>query len=475
MVLSDGFFVLPIESLYAWLMSVSDVYSRNLAQWKVELDSNVQQPWRGRTTLIFALLAVSLGLGNVLRLPFVIGEQGGGAFLLVYLAVLAVVVCPVLVVELSIGSMGRSSPMGSVQWVASLAGRDTRWRWIGALQALLAFLVATLLLVPMVLGAEATLAVYENQWNSASATDIVASLSNIQTADHLKILGVLIFVVTLAALPGPQVVLLLAGWLLMPMILLMIYASLGFAFEVGDLSAANEWIFKFRPEQLTQQGVVTAALTALSSLGAGVGVGLVFGSRSPQGLPLIRSVIAVGILDTAAMLLLAIVIVAITAAVDVEMTQGLALFVVAIPYAFVNLPTGELYGVLVMGSILLSSLAALIALVEPMVSILRRELYVPRPIAMGLVALGLWLSASLAITHQATRLTMDSWLVPVLVPAVLGVTALFAGWRVPRPILRTETFQEPFYVFYLWFFILRWLTPALCFTLSVLAFMRVAG
>ena len=83
-------------------MSVSDVYSRNLAQWKVELDSNVQQPWRGRTTLIFALLAVSLGLGNVLRLPFVIGEQGGGAFLLVYLAVLAVVVCPVLVVELSI-------------------------------------------------------------------------------------------------------------------------------------------------------------------------------------------------------------------------------------------------------------------------------------------------------------------------------------------------------------------------------------
>jgi SNF family Na+-dependent transporter len=88
------------------------------------------------------------------------------------------------------------------------------------------------------------------------------------------------------------------------------------------------------------------------------------------------------------MLLLAIVIVAITAAVDVEMTQGLALFVVAIPYAFVNLPTGELYGVLVMGSILLSSLAALIALVEPMVSILRRELYVPRPIAMGLVALG---------------------------------------------------------------------------------------
>ena len=84
------------------------------------MDSNVHQPWRGRTTLIFALLAVSLGLGNVLRLPYVIGEQGGGAFLLVYVTVLALVVGPVLIAELTMGSIGRSSPMGSIQWVHRL-------------------------------------------------------------------------------------------------------------------------------------------------------------------------------------------------------------------------------------------------------------------------------------------------------------------------------------------------------------------
>jgi hypothetical protein len=140
MVLSDGFLVLPllIAVLYASVETVSDVYSRKNYQRKIDVDSNVQQPWRGQTTLIFALLAVSLGLGNVLRLPYVIGEQGGGAFLLVYVAVLTLVVSPVLIAELTLGSLGRSSPMGSIQWVASLAGRDTRWRWIGALQAILA-------------------------------------------------------------------------------------------------------------------------------------------------------------------------------------------------------------------------------------------------------------------------------------------------------------------------------------------------
>ena len=438
------------------------------------MDSNVQQPWRGRTTLIFALLGVSLGLGNVLRLPYVIGEQGGGAFLLVYVAVLALVVGPVLVAELTMGSIGRSSPMGSIQWVASLAGRDTRWRWIGALQAALAFMIATLLLVPLVLGAEASLYLYEGDWDSASASEIISTLSAIERADHLRVLGVLIALVIVAALPGPQVVLLLAGWILMPLILLMTYSSLSYALEVGDISAANEWIFKYRPEQLTQSGAVTAALAAMSSLGVGVGVGLVFGSRSPAGLPLVRSVIAVGILDTAAMLVLAIIVVAVTSAVDVEMTQGLALLAVSIPYAFANLPTGELFGLLVMMSIMLASFAALIALIEPMVSILRRELDVPRPISMALVAVALWLFAAFVLANPVARLTIDSWLVPVLVPLVLGLTAVFTAWRVPRPILRGEKYRERFTVFYLWFIITRWVTPPLCFALSIFAIMRVA-
>ena len=437
------------------------------------MDNNVQKPWRGQTTLILALLAVALGMGNVLRLPYIIGEQGGGAFLIVYCAVLAIVVGPLLIAELTLGSLGRASPMGSIQWVASLASRDTRWRWIGALQAVLAFFVATLLLVPIVVGVEAGYAIYKGEWGAASAGEIVAALSEVETADHLRILALIIAVIVFTAFPGPQVVLAIVGWLLVPTILGMLYVALGFAFDVGDLSAANEWLFKYRPEQLSQQGALAAALAALSTLGAGLGVGLVFGSRSPQGLPLIRSVVAVGILDTAIMLVTAIVIVAVTAAVDVEMTQGLALLVVSLPYAFVNLPTGELYGMLIMASILLSSLAALIALIEPMVAILARELEMPRLLAMGAIALALYVAASLALTESDLRQTIDGWLVPILIPFVLGITAFFTAWRVPRPILRGEKYREPFTLFYGWFLLLRWFAPALCFALGILTLMRV--
>jgi SNF family Na+-dependent transporter len=173
------------------------------------------------------------------------------------------------------------------------------------------------------------------------------------------------------------------------------------------------------------------------------------------------------------MLVLAIIIVAVTAAVDVEMVQGLALLVVSIPYATANLPTGELFGLVIMMSILLATVAALIALIEPMVSILRREFDVPRLLAMMIVALVLWVSGALMMSEPLARQTIDTWLVPVLVPFVLGVTALFAVWRVPRPILRGEKYREPFAVFYVWYVIARWLTPVFCFTLSVLALLRL--
>ena len=61
-----------------------------------------------------------------------------------------------------------------------------------------------------------------------------------------------------------------------------------------------------------------------------------------------------------------------------------------------------------------------------------------------------------------------------MVPLVLGLTAVFAAWRVPRPILRGEEYRERFTMFYLWFIITRWVTPPLCFALSIFAIMRVA-
>ena len=66
--------------------------------------------WRSRTTFVLALSASAVGLGNLWRFPYLLGENGGGPFMLAYLACLFLVAVPLLIAEVVIGFHGRGSP-----------------------------------------------------------------------------------------------------------------------------------------------------------------------------------------------------------------------------------------------------------------------------------------------------------------------------------------------------------------------------
>ena len=95
------------------------------------LDDNIPQPWRARSTLVLTLTLVAVGLGNLQRLPFLMGEHGGGTFFLGYVVALCALSIPVMIAEVAIGSLGRGSPGLALHWAASTANRDTRWRHPG--------------------------------------------------------------------------------------------------------------------------------------------------------------------------------------------------------------------------------------------------------------------------------------------------------------------------------------------------------
>ena len=68
------------------------------------LDDNIPQPWRARTTLVLTLTLVAIGLGNLQRMPYLIGEYGGGSFFLTYIVALCALSVPVMIAEVTIGS-----------------------------------------------------------------------------------------------------------------------------------------------------------------------------------------------------------------------------------------------------------------------------------------------------------------------------------------------------------------------------------
>lgn len=93
-----------------------------------------KQQWGSRLGFLMAAIGSAVGLGNLWRFPFQAGENGGGAFVLIYIVCVIVIGFPVLIAELAIGRHKGLSPVGSTREIAVDAGRSPNWQiagWIG--------------------------------------------------------------------------------------------------------------------------------------------------------------------------------------------------------------------------------------------------------------------------------------------------------------------------------------------------------
>ena len=103
--------------------------------------------WQSTSGFLFAAIGFAVGLGNLWRFPYVVGEHGGGAFVLVYLAFALGIGLPLVMAELAIGRRGQGSPPRALASVANSSRVSDRWRWLGYLQLLAAGLVLIVYLV----------------------------------------------------------------------------------------------------------------------------------------------------------------------------------------------------------------------------------------------------------------------------------------------------------------------------------------
>lgn len=88
---------------------------------------NATEQWSSRLGFLLATIGFSVGLGNIWRFPYLTGENGGSAFLIVYLACAFAIGLPLLIGELAIGRRGRRSASGSIRAVAAECGASSRW------------------------------------------------------------------------------------------------------------------------------------------------------------------------------------------------------------------------------------------------------------------------------------------------------------------------------------------------------------
>ena len=103
--------------------------------------SSLHGNWSSRMAFILAVTGSAVGLGNIWKFPYIAGQNGGGAFVLVYLACVILIGMPVMMSEILIGRRGRRNPVRTMELLGNEESGTTRWKWVGGLGVLAGILI----------------------------------------------------------------------------------------------------------------------------------------------------------------------------------------------------------------------------------------------------------------------------------------------------------------------------------------------
>ena len=102
---------------------------------------SIHGQWSTRMAFILAATGSAVGLGNVWKFPYITGEYGGGAFVLVYLFCIFLIGIPVMMAEILLGRRGRQSPINTMRTLATEENLPAFWKYLGWMGVLAGFLI----------------------------------------------------------------------------------------------------------------------------------------------------------------------------------------------------------------------------------------------------------------------------------------------------------------------------------------------
>jgi len=293
--------------------------------------------------VLMTFIGVAVGLGNVWRFPYMAGAFGGGAFLLIYIAIVAAFGVPALMAELTLGRMTRRGPVGAFQRIGMPGGGLAGWAlFLTVLMALSYYTVVVgWVLRYALLSATGALSRVEPQ---AFFDSMLGGFAG-QLGMTIAVLSMVATVLALGVKDGVERVSKMGMPLLFILLLVLIARSLTLPGAAAGLR------YYLLPDfSRIDAGVVAAALgQVFFSLSLGGTFLVTYASYLPDGLDLRTSAIAIGAGETLAALLAGFVILPAAVALGLELASGPPLTFVTAPGIFARIPAGALFATLFFG------------------------------------------------------------------------------------------------------------------------------
>jgi len=428
--------------------------------------------WKSRLGFILAASGSAIGLGNVWKFPYITGQNGGGAFVLVYLLCIFAIGLPIMLSEFTLGRKTQLNPVGAFKKLAP----GSVWTLVGFMGVLAGFLILSFYgvvggwtLAYIVKSLSGASVHFESPKEAGEFFGAFIANPLEITLYHFIFMALCVGVVIKGVHGGIEK----ACDILMPTLLLILFLLM---IRALTLDGAMEGVaFYLQPDfsKISPQVILIALGQAFFSLSLGMGAMLTYGSYLPEEENLISATFYVVLFDTMIALLVGMVIFPAVFAMGMEPAEGPSLVFSVLPAVFSEMPMGNLVSIVFFVLLLIAALTSGISLLEVVVAYFidekgwsrKKAVFVMGSVifAMGVpsgLSFGIWADVKLfgmTFFDHADNIASN-----YLLPLGGMFTAVFVGyiWGTDSAKAEIEKHETRFRMAEAWAFIIRYITPA---------------
>jgi len=433
--------------------------------------SSLHGLWSSRMAFILAVTGSAVGLGNIWKFPYIAGQNGGGAFVLVYLVCVIVIGMPVMASEILIGRRGRRNPVATMELLGKEEGGSGKWRLVGTMGVLAGILIlsyysviAGWTLAYIVKSATGT-------FTGASAEHVSAQFSNfvgdwrLVALCHTLFMSLSIFVVARGVERGLEQ----AVRFMVPALILLMLVLLGYSINSGYFGEGVAFMFNADFERLTWNSVLAALGQAFFTLSIGMGAIMAYGAYLPEETSITGASAAVVTADTTIAMLAGLAIFPLVFANGLDPADGPGLVFDTLPLAFGHMPAGAFFSTVFFVLLAFAAWTSAIGLMEPGVAWIVERFNKTRAQATVMTGVTIWLIGlgSVFSFNELSDVTflagtifdnIDYLTSNIMLPLGGLLIVIFAGWVMCRNSTADELGSSGF-LFKAWRLLARFIAP----------------
>jgi NSS family neurotransmitter:Na+ symporter len=401
--------------------------------------------WSSRFAFIMASVGFAVGLGNIWRFPYVTGENGGSAFVAIYLLCTLSIGIPCLMAELMVGRRGGGSPPRSMAMVAQESDRSPKWMVVGGMGVLTAYTIA--ITYAVVVGwvlwylARALLEGFVGFDTAVAESTFAGLLGDSQSMVLWTLIGNVIVggIIYAGITSGIE----RAVTIMMPLMFSLLIGLSIYNYFAGGFFETLQWLFTPDFSKVTGATFLAAVGQAFFSIGVGMGGMMTYGAYLPRDFSIARGAATIVMADTCVALLAGFVVFPAVFHFGLDMASGPGLIFQTLPIAFAQMPGGGIFAILFFIMLAVAGVTSMVGLLESVTSWTQEKLSVSRQRSTVLVVGSVTCLSVISVLsyniwedyrllgmnfNELTEALYDK----ILLPLAGLLVALFTGWFMRR-------------------------------------------